>query len=382
MGTVASLSEEIARGLQRTHPGLRKTLVKKLAPCIAAVMQTQTANTAAWAAVLPIETERADMRLQWIARLLANPRLNSAAIMAPFAQQQLCEAAAHAQTIVLSMDQTDLGDRFAILMLSVRVGDRALPLVWTVQEGAANLGFEAQRTLLEIVAAWLPCAAPVLLAADRFYPSAALLEWLQRQRWGYRLRLKGNHVVDVGCAEVSCTADLASGVSQRHACAARLFECGVQTNIGVLHEPGHEEAWIVAMDCTPSAAATRDYGLRWGIEPMFSDFKTRGFGLEDTRLRSAERVDHLVLIMTLAMYWCVQTGHRDACESPTPLEKKPPSSTIPNTGASASSPAPASRGSSAGCANSCAWPNSVVRCRTSGRLHRRPSVPPDKSDRW
>jgi len=138
MGTVASLSEEIARGLQRTHPGLRKTLVKKLAPCIAAVMQTQTANTAAWAAVLPIETERADMRLQWIARLLANPRLNSAAIMAPFAQQQLCEAAAHAQTIVLSMDQTDLGDRFAILMLSVRVGDRALPLVWTVQEGAAK----------------------------------------------------------------------------------------------------------------------------------------------------------------------------------------------------------------------------------------------------
>jgi len=54
---------------------------------------------------------------------------------------------------------------------------------------------------------------------------------------------------------------------------------------------------------------------------MFSDFKTRGFGLEDTRLRSAERVDHLVLIMTLAMYWCVQTGHRDACELPTPLEK-------------------------------------------------------------
>jgi hypothetical protein len=75
------------------------------------------------------------------------------------------------------------------------------------------------------------------------------------------------------------------------------------------------------MDCPPSAAAVRDYGLGWGIEPMFSDFRSRGFGLEDTQLRYAERVDHLVLIMTLAMYWCVDTGWREALDSPTPLEK-------------------------------------------------------------
>jgi hypothetical protein len=50
----------------------------------------------------------------------------------------------------------------------------------------------------------------------------------------------------------------------------------------VLHEPGHPAPWIVAMECVPTAAAVRDYGLRWGSEPMFSDFKSRGFGLEDT----------------------------------------------------------------------------------------------------
>lgn len=329
MGTVASLSEEIAQGLRRAHPRLRKTLIRKLAVCIAAVIQTQTANTAAWAAVLPLETERADMRLQWIARLLGNLGLHSMEIMAPFAQHRLHEAAAHGQTIVLCMDQTDLGERFAILMLSVRVGDRALPLAWAVEKGAANLGFEAQRTLLERVAGWLPPAASVLLAADRFYPSAALFEWLQTHRWGYRLRLKGNHVVDVGRPEIACTADLVRDMSPRGACGARLFERGVQTNIGVLHEPGHPEPWIVAMDCAPTVTAVRDYGLRWGIEPMFSDFKTRGFGLEDTQLRYPERVDHLVLIMSLGMYWCVETGCRDADESPTPLETKAAEETDP-----------------------------------------------------
>ncbi len=147
MGTVGHLAEEIERGLLRVHPGLHKTVTRKLAATVAAVLQAQTANTAAWAAVLPIETERDDMRLQWIARLLANPLLDGVRVMEPFARQRLNEAAANGQTVVLSMDQTDLGERFAILVVSVRVGERALPLAWAVEAGAANLGFAAQRTL-------------------------------------------------------------------------------------------------------------------------------------------------------------------------------------------------------------------------------------------
>lgn len=330
MGTVGHLVEEIERGLRRVHPRERKTVTRKLAGAVAAVLQTQTANTAAWAAVLPIETERADMRLQWIARLLANPLVGWERIMEPFARERLREAARNGQVVVLSMDQTDLGDRFAILMVSVRVGERALPVIWAVEAGAANLGFEAQRALLECVRGWLPDAATVLLAADRFYPSAPLFGWLHAHGWGYRLRLKGNHALDIGSADVTSTGDFAHGVEQRFATGARLFESAVETNIGVLHEAGHPEPWIVAMDCAPTAAAVRDYGLRWGIEPMFSDFKSRGFGLEDTQLRYPERVARLVLILTLAMYWCVDTGFRDAEESPTSLEKKAAQQTDPD----------------------------------------------------
>jgi hypothetical protein len=65
------------------------------------------------------------MRLQWIARLLATPLLDSRLIVQPFARHRLNEASANGQVIVLSMDQTDLGDRFAALMLGVREGDRA-----------------------------------------------------------------------------------------------------------------------------------------------------------------------------------------------------------------------------------------------------------------
>ena len=57
---------------------------------------------------------------------------------------------------------------------------------------------------------------------------------------------------------------------------------------------------------------------------MFSDFKTRGFGLEDSHIRLPERLDHLVLVMALALYRAVSTGMWDAVDNPTPAEKNSP----------------------------------------------------------
>jgi hypothetical protein len=214
-------------------------------------------------------------------------------------------------------------------MVALQVGDRSLPLVWEGEAGAANIGFAGQQVLLERVRAWLPPDAAVLLLGDRFYPSAELFAWLQQYGWQYRLRLKGNLTVDTGFCEAT-TGELARGVSERYLPDVRLFHCGVSTNLGIWHEAGHEEPWIIAMDCRPTQAAVRDYGARWVIEPTFSDFKSRGFQLEDTQLQAPDRLDRLILIMTLAMYWCVRVGHHDALYNPTPLEKKAQAQTDPN----------------------------------------------------
>ena len=55
---------------------------------------------------------------------------------------------------------------------------------------------------------------------------------------------------------------------------------------------------------------------------MFSDFKSRGFGIEDTQLRYADRLDRLILVMALALYVAVSTGQWDALHHPTPSKKK------------------------------------------------------------
>jgi hypothetical protein len=58
----------------------------------------------------------------------------------------------------------------AVLMITVRVGDRSLPLAWLAEAGAANIGFAQQKILLDSVLSWLPDGAKVMLLADRFVP--------------------------------------------------------------------------------------------------------------------------------------------------------------------------------------------------------------------
>ena len=222
--------------------------------------------------------------------------------------------------------------------------------MWRAEKGAANIGFEGQKVVLEQMLAWLPDGVRVLLSADRFYPSAALFEWLQAHGWSYRLRLKGNVLAETGEGDETTTGALAQGVSARNLTGVRLFAHGVITNLGILHEDGHPEPWIIAMDVAPTRASVLDYAARWAIEPMFSDLKGRGFNLEDSQLQHADRLERLVLIMALAMYWCVRVGRDEATNRPTPLEKKSRDNAPPTIGASGNSPAAWSRGSPAACA--------------------------------
>lgn len=143
--------------------------------------------------------------------------------------------------------------------------------------------------------------------------------------------------------------DLAAGQTERYLPDVRLFHHAVPTNLGILREPGHREPWIIAMECAPNRAAVRDYGSRWGIEPLFSDYKSRGFDLEDTRLQAPDRLDRLLVIMALALHWCVRVGQEDARDHPTPLEKKFEHRPILTTGPLKNSPAVPSLGSSAVC---------------------------------
>jgi len=319
IGGIAQLASGIALDLQRRLPGQRKTQRDKLAMLTATMLEVRSANLMALAAALPRAAERADMRYQWIARFVANDLVVCDDVMEPFAREIIAQASASGR-VVLILDQTKASDRHQILMLSLRFGERALPLAWRVEATAGAIGFAVQKALLDAVTPWLPPQTEVCLMADRFYGTPDLIQLAAAKGWGYRLRLKANLQVFIA-GRKSALAD--------HFTSKRPYLAGVElthrriaTNIGIINDPGHDEPWLIAMSDTPSYLTTLDYAARWGIEPMFSDFKSRGFGLEQSQLRSPDRLARLLLVMSLALYFAISTGLWDAAVNPAVDEKK------------------------------------------------------------
>lgn len=320
MDGVTRIADSIIADLEKRLPRQRKTQREKLGLLVATMLQVRSANLMDLAAALPRAADRTDMRYQWITRLLGNSLVICDEVMEPFAREVLERAAADGEPVPLILDQSKVSDRHQVLMLALRLGERAVPLAWRVEATEGAIGFESQRALLDAVAPWLPDGARVRLMGDRFYGTADLIGWCQQRRWDYRLRLKGNLTVFDGpdvTTTAACAKQKAFLLEDVELTARR-----VRTHIGIIHDPGHAEPWIIAMSERPGYLRTLDYGQRWGIEPMFSDFKTRGFGIEDTQIRITDRLDRLILVMALALYWAVSTGLWDAIHHAAPCEKK------------------------------------------------------------
>jgi hypothetical protein len=320
MDGIRGLAEGIAEEFGRLLPKQRKTQRTNLSLLVATMLDVRSANLMDLAAGLPRDADRIDMRYQWISRVLMNPLIDPDAVMAPFAREVLCRLAGEDQPLVLILDQSKLNDRHQVLMLAVRSGDRALPVLWRVEATGGAIGFTVQKALLDAAVPLLPDRAEVCLMADRFYGTADLISWCQDRDWDYRLRLKGNLVVR-NAEDRMTTGQLAKdrvfALENVHLTARK-----ATTNIGVIHDPEHAEPWIIAMSATPGYLKTLDYSARWAIEPMFSDFKSRGFGVEDTQIQHPDRLARLLLVMALAIYTAVSTGQWDAKTNPTPAEKK------------------------------------------------------------
>ena len=142
--------------------------------------------------------------------------------------------------------------------------------------------------MLAVVAGWRPADLGVVLLADRFYATPKMIRWCRDRGWDDRLRLKSNRVARWGTTTTT-TGGLA--LSGGHAFeAVVLTGKRVTTHIGIIRDPGHGEPWIIAMAAKPGYHTTLGYAERWGIEPIFSNFKSREFGREQIHIQYSDRL--------------------------------------------------------------------------------------------
>ncbi|MGB0720462.1 MAG: hypothetical protein ACPGRX_08310 [Bdellovibrionales bacterium] len=96
------------------------------------------------------------------------------AVSGAYAKPVLEKSCVNDQTIVLMMDQSHINTMNETLMLSIRMGERAIPFLWRVRTTQGNIGFEVQKEMLDAARAFMPKDADIMLAADRVYGTACV----------------------------------------------------------------------------------------------------------------------------------------------------------------------------------------------------------------
>lgn len=63
------------------------------------------------------------------------------------------------------------------------------------------------------------------------------------------------------------------------------------------------------------------YGKRWQIECLFGCLKSKGFRFEDTHITKPERIDKLLVLLTIAFCWAHKIGEWQHEQTSIPVKK-------------------------------------------------------------
>jgi hypothetical protein len=295
--------------LRRDLPREPLTRVVNLAALALGILRSRSLQVGQILTALPWAGTRDSLKKR-SQRFLKNPNVTVELYYEPLARRILQRLATGGARIHLTIDRTEWRD-FNILYLCVGWRGRALPLLWaTLGPGASS--FAAQQALLAVVAGWLPRRADVLLLGDREFGTGVLAQWALRQGWGVCLRLRAHeYVCRAGAPYFEMLPLLLPGERRFWSHVAFTQKHGVDgLNLARYWAPAAAEPWYLITTEPTCKLACGSYQKRFRIEEMFKDFKNngRGFGLELTGVRHADRLERRLLALALVYTWLLLWG--------------------------------------------------------------------------
>lgn len=109
------------------------------------ILEVRSANMMELAATLPREIGTPHDRYQYIERELKSEKIDGNVTIQPYALEVIERLSGRGETVVLQLDQSHINSVNKVLMLSVRLRKRALPMAWVVRSTQRNIRFKVQN---------------------------------------------------------------------------------------------------------------------------------------------------------------------------------------------------------------------------------------------
>jgi hypothetical protein len=278
---------------------------------IVGVLQSQSSNLSQIANCLPMKT-KAESRVTMIRRWLMNPHVKVWMFYKKILEQVLSGWSEVEATIILDGVMI-FGDRWQIFRVSLQHGCRAIPIAWTIVEGKGLVKVAKLKGLLEKVQKFLErYVKQVTFLADAGFRDCDWAQLCLKLGWNYTIRVACNTYLTMSDGTSDRLDHLVAEGRNRYFQNVLLTrEAKLQTNVSVTwttDKKGEPEMVAIITNQIAGRARLREYSGRMSIEQSFRDDKSGGFDMEHTRLRHAERIDHLLLAMAIATLWCHELG--------------------------------------------------------------------------
>ncbi|CCQ58220.1 Transposase [Crocosphaera watsonii WH 0402] len=247
-----------------------------------------------------------ESRRKKLKRFLEMPCLTIEGIWIPIIKSWLKGSFNPGTVLHIAIDRTQW-KLINILMVSVVIDNRGIPLYFELLDHKGNSDFDTQKSILSRVLPLLREYKTVVLG-DREFCSVELAKWLNGQKnISYSLRLKKSTYIEVE-KELWLTLKtlgLLPGMSlfyqggkvtkMKGFSGSNIVEKWKKKYRGI----ETEEAWFIMTNLKTIDETIDAYKKRFGIEEMFRDFKKGGYDLERTKL-TGHRLISLIILITLA----------------------------------------------------------------------------------
>jgi hypothetical protein len=289
-------------------PSVRITQLRTLSLVVIGLLESTDAHLSSLAEVIPLNFTDLSIE-QRVRRWLKNPHIDVQHWYEPFVRTALLQY--RPQTIYVVMDTSQFGPSCRALVVGVAYGGQVLPLGWRVVKGQkGHTDPQLQNELLREIRAYLP-PGQVVLVADSEFSAVDMLTPIREWGWFFIVRVRSNIAVQVadGSSFILNQAGLQKGQTK---CWQRILWTAKHTfgplMLVATWQTGEQDPLYVITNTNNMPAALLVYSWRFWIEPLFADFKGRGFHLAHTHIRDPKRLARLLMAACIAFLWSLATG--------------------------------------------------------------------------
>lgn len=299
-------------------PFLGKWQLRGLLISVLAVMSNRQCQIGVLAEDLP-EFGSPNTVKKRLKRWLCNPRIDTLALC--YGWMRWVFANCKTERPILLVDETKLGARLGVMMVSLAYQQRAIPLIWRCYYGNSAVDYPQQGQVLMIygllahVCSCLPPQMRPLVQMDRgLGHSAAMLKALADLEVDFLVRVKSDAyftTCDGHCQRLKQMITQGQSV----AAAGTLFKKRPVTGyIRLIWEVDQAEPWCLFTNV--SWLSGRAYAMRWWQEESFKDLKSGGWQWHNSQIRCPQRMARLILVMAVAYGWTLSLGTQLQAASP------------------------------------------------------------------